>query len=195
MPQFVPVVFACVAVVVAACAPAPQGNQIDLGMGPDQMGQQATRSDVAEAVDGLIVGHRLMAAGEFDLALRAYYRAMSEQGTSVDALSAIGSANLRLGRVQQAEQVLRRALELDQRFVPAHNNLGVAMAEQNRWGEAQLHFRNAFAFDSGHSREIRDNLRLAIEKTAETGYDDIEAHQLSLMRRGSGRYLLLSAPL
>ncbi|WFE73837.1 tetratricopeptide repeat protein [Roseinatronobacter sp. S2] len=195
MPQFVPVVFACVAVVLAACTPAPQGDQIDLGMGPDQMGQQATRGDVAEAVDGLIVGHRLMAAGEFDLALRAYYRAMSEQGTSVDALSAIGSANLRLGRVQQAEQVLRRALELDQRFVPAHNNLGVAMAEQNRWGEAQLHFRNAFAFDSGHSREIRDNLRLAIEKTAETGYDDAEAHQLSLMRRGSGRYLLLSAPL
>ena len=145
------------------------------------MGPQAGRGDVVDAVDGLIVGHRLMAAGEFELALRAYYRAMAEQGTSVDALSAIGSANLRLGRVQQAEQVLRRALDLDQRFVPAHNNLGVALAEQNRWGEAQLHFRNAFAFDSGQSGEIRDNLRLAIEKTAETGYDATEAHQLSLM--------------
>jgi len=28
-----------------------------------------------EAVDGLTVGHRLMAAGEFELALEAYYRA------------------------------------------------------------------------------------------------------------------------
>ncbi|MGY6705200.1 tetratricopeptide repeat protein [Roseinatronobacter sp.] len=195
MPRSVLVACLCLTVLAAACTPAPQNGAVDLGMGPDQMGPQASRSDIAEVVDGLIVGHRLMAAGEFELALRAYYRSMAEQGTSVDALSAIGSANLRLGRVQQAEQILRRALELDQRFVPAHNNLGVALAEQNRWGEAQLHFRNAFAFDSGHSREIRDNLRLAIEKTAETGYDDTEAHQLSLMRRGSGRFLLLSTPL
>lgn len=188
----------CVTAVLAACTPAPRGSGADalLGRGPDQMlPARAASGDIPEAVDGLVIGHRLMAAGEYELALKAYYRAMAEQGSSVDALSAIGSANLRLGRVQQAEQILRRALEQDQRFVPAQNNLGVALAEQGKWGEAQLHFRNAFAFDSGQSREIRDNLRLAIEKTAETGYDAPEAHQLSLMRRGSGRYLLLSTPL
>ena len=33
-----------------------------------------------DSVDGLIVGHRLMAAGEYELALRAYYRAAVDQG-------------------------------------------------------------------------------------------------------------------
>jgi Flp pilus assembly protein TadD len=159
------------------------------------MGPTSNRADIPDAVDGLIVGHRLMAAGEYDLALKAYFRAISENGPTVDALSAVGSANLRLGRVGQAEQVLRRALEVDQTFVPAQNNLGVALSEQGKWGEASLHFRNAFAFDKGRSPEIRQNLRLAIEKTEKTGYDPAEAHQLSLIRRGSGRYLLLSTPL
>jgi tetratricopeptide (TPR) repeat protein len=180
----------------AACAPPSQeggASVSDLGAGPDQIAPR--RGEVAEAVDGLVVGHRLMAAGEYDLALRAYYRASAEQGVNVDILSAIGSANLRLGRVQQAEQVLRRALEQDESFVPAHNNLGVALGEQGQWGEAGLHFRNAFAFDGGRSSEIRENLRLAIEKTKETGYDGEGAHQLSLVRRGQGRFLLLETPL
>ena len=64
-----------------------------------------------EAVDGLLVGHRLMEAGEYELALKAYYRAAAEQGINVDVLSAIGSANLALGRLGQAETLLRRAVE------------------------------------------------------------------------------------
>ena len=182
--------------VAGGCTLSSPENSIDaaaLGAGPDQISTRGR--DISEAVDGLMVGHRLMAAGEYELALRGYYRASAEKGVSVDILSAIGSANLRLGRVQQAEQVLRRALEQDETFVPAHNNLGVALGEQGKWGEAGLHFRNAFAFDGGRSNEIRENLRLAIEKTQETGYLDEEAHQLSLVRRGQGRFLLLETPL
>jgi hypothetical protein len=52
----------------------------------------------AESVDGLIVGHRLMASDEPELALRAYYRAAGELGLNADVLSALGSANLKLGR-------------------------------------------------------------------------------------------------
>ncbi len=51
----------------------------------------------------LLVGHRLMEAGEFELALKAYLRAAGEQGVNVDVLSALGSANLQLGRLGQAE--------------------------------------------------------------------------------------------
>ncbi len=182
---------------ISACGPVETDTAAKalLGQGPDQMAPDASRRDVTDAVDGLIVGHRLMAAGEYELALKAYFRAMSDDGPSVDALSAVGSANLRLGRVNQAEQMLRRALEMDQTFVPAHNNLGVALSEQGKWGEASLHFRNAFAFDAGRSPEIRENYRLAIEKTEKTGYNPDEANQLSLIRRGRGNYLLLSTPL
>lgn len=185
------------ALLAAGCTNLPQGraDRALASAGPDQLPPAQRIDDIPEAVDGLIVGHRAMAAGEYEIALRAYTRAAVSRGPSVDVLSAIGSANLRLGRLGQAEQDLRRALEQDNTFVPAHNNLGVALAEQGKWGEAELHFRNAFTYDSGRSSEIRKNLLLAIENKEKTRYDEAEAHQLQLMRRGSGRYLLLSTPL
>ncbi len=147
-----------------------------------------------DAVDGLIVGHRLMAAGEYELALKAYYRAASEEGATVDVLSAIGSANLRLGRLGQAETRLRQALEVDQSFVPAMNNLGVVLMEQGKVQEAREVFRNAFALDSGRSDEIRENLRLAIAKADDLAYAPDQASDFALVRRGNGEYLLLSTP-
>lgn len=149
---------------------------------------------VAEAVDGLAVGHRLMQAGEFELALRAYYRAAAEQGPTVDVLSAIGSANLRLGRLGQAEQILNRAIEADPTFVPALNNLGVVAAERGRWGEARHLFQTAFALDSGRSEEIRDNLRLALAKLENPRYTPDNNQNFALVRRGQGRFLLLATP-
>lgn len=136
-----------------------------------------------------------MAAGEYELALRAYFRAAAEQGATVDTLSAIGAANLRLGRLGQAEQVLSRAIERDPAFVPALNNLGVVMSEQGRWGEARHLFQSAFALDSGRSPEIRDNLRLALAKLEDTRYSGAgNDDSFALVRRGDGRYLLLTTP-
>ncbi|MBL3560932.1 tetratricopeptide repeat protein [Rhodovulum sulfidophilum] len=150
----------------------------------------------ATAVDGLVVGHRLMAAGEYDLALRAYYRAAAEHGLSADVLSGIGSANLRLGRLGQAETQLRRAISANARFVPAWNNLGVVLMEKGEPGEARRVFETAFALDSGRSEDIRRNLRLAIAKTENPDYDSPrnQGTTFELVRRGEGRYLLLAPP-
>lgn len=150
--------------------------------------------EVTEAVDGLIVGHRLMAAGEYELALKAYYRAANERGINADVLSALGSANLRLGRLGQAEDLLRDAIKEDEAFVPAWNNLGVALMEQNNPGEARLVFQTAFALDSGESEQIRENLRLAIAKSENPAYYEPNNENFELVRRGDGRYLLLSTP-
>lgn len=148
------------------------------------------------SVDGLTVGHRLMAAGEYELALKAYLRAGAEQGATVDVLSAIGSANLRLGRLGQAEEILRRAVRVDERFVPAWNNLGVVLMETGRAAEARNVFQTAYALDSGNSDEIRDNLRRALARLDETAYAEPENQEaFQLVRRGNGRYLLLSTPL
>jgi Flp pilus assembly protein TadD len=171
------------ALLVAACQTSGEFS-------PD--GLAGRPAAVAEAVDGLAVGHRLMQAGEFDLALRAYFRAAAEQGPSVDVMSAIGSANLRLGRLGQAEQMLRRAVDQDPTFVPALNNLGVVAAERGRWGEARHLFQTAFALDSGRSEEIRDNLRLAIANLENSGYTPANNHNFALVRRGQGRYPLLA---
>lgn len=150
---------------------------------------------VTEAVDGLLVGHRLMAAGEYELALKAYYRAAAQDGINADVLSAIGSANLKLGRLHQAEQILRRALEMDPTFVPAMNNLGVVLMGEGKYPEARLVLRNAYALDSGQNDGIRENLRLAIAKSENSAYDpEQQSKKYSLVRRGNGRYLLLSTP-
>jgi len=149
---------------------------------------------VREAVDGLIVGHRLMAAGEYELALEAYYRAGAERGITTDVLSAIGSANLKLGRLFQAEDVLRDAVARDDAFAPAYNNLGVVLMELNQPGEAKIFFKTAFALDGGISAEIRENLNRAIAITENPEYDAPNNTGYELVRRGQGRYLLLSTP-
>ncbi len=147
----------------------------------------------AEFEDGLTVGHRLMAAGEYELALKAYFRAAAEEGVNVDVLSAIGSANLQLGRLNQAEQILRRATELDETFPPAWNNLGVVLMEKGEFGEASRVFRIAFALDSGQSAEIRDNLRLALAKLGDPTYSEPES-DFRLVRRGPGFFRILATP-
>ncbi|OUD08873.1 tetratricopeptide repeat protein [Marivivens niveibacter] len=144
-------------------------------------------------IDGLIVGHRLMAAGEHELALRAYMRAAAQQGLNVDTLSAIGSANLKLGRLNQSEKLLRRAVEEDPEFAAAWNNLGVVLIERGKIEEAAQVLRRAYATDNGNSDQIRDNLRLALSKLANSDYADPNQNDIfHLVRRGSGDYLLLS---
>jgi tetratricopeptide (TPR) repeat protein len=174
---------------VVACSPG------GLGFSPTANRPPAANAN-AQGVDGLLVGHRLMEAGEYDLALKAYLRAASEQGINVDVLSALGSANLKLDRLGQAEQLLRRAVELDPSFVPAQNNLGVVLMERGKVGEARVVFQQAFALDSGQTDSIRENLKLAIARTETTVYSDPEdgpeEPKYNLMRRGTGEYVLLT---
>jgi hypothetical protein len=61
------VLLCCAAVLAAGCTP----TGILSGTDPARPGIDTE----AESVDGLIVGHRLMASDEPELALRAYYRA------------------------------------------------------------------------------------------------------------------------
>lgn len=134
-----------------------------------------------------------MEAGEYELALKAYMRAAGEIGLNADVLSALGSANLRLGRLGQAEKLLRQAIKEDQTSVPALNNLGVVLMEQGKPAEARLIFQQAFALDSGQTDSIRENLRLAIAQSEATVYDgEQEEPTYSLVRRGQGQFVLLS---
>jgi Tfp pilus assembly protein PilF len=170
---------------LAGCAPVG-GASRNVPYGVDARG---------ESVDGLIVGHRLMEAREYELALKAYYRSAGEDGVTVDTLSAIGSANLALGRLGQAEKMLRRALEADPTFVPAMNNLGVVLMEAGNYGEARVYFQRAFAQDSGQTDSIRENLKLAIAQSEASVYDEPQEQEESgfrLVRQEKGKYVLLS---
>lgn len=163
-----------------------------LGASDDPMAPPGVDTD-AEGVDPLLVGNRLMAAGEYELALRSYTRAAAVHGATVDVLSGIGSANLSLGRLGQAEQILRRAIEVDESFPPAWNNLGVVLMETERYGEASRVFQTAFALDNGQSVEIQENLRLALAKLENPAYSD-EDTNFALVWTGGGTYSLAPLP-
>lgn len=172
--------------ILAACSPGGFDRPEDDPFAPGISGE----SDI----DGLIVGHRLMEAGQFELALNAYTRAASQQGLNPDTLSALGSANLRLGRLGQAERWLRRATEEAPEFAPAWNNLGVILMERGKTGEASEAFRRAFATDNGNSDQIRDNLRAALAKLNDPFYAETQEEQkFELVRRGTGDFVLTSA--
>jgi len=146
-------------------------------------------------VDQVLVGDRLLDAGQYELALRAYYRAAAERGLDAEVLTSIGSANLRLGRIGQAERQFRDALDVDETFIPAWNNLGVALMERAEYGEARRVFQQAFALDSGRSDAIRDNLRLAIARMENSVYSEPNNQDgPGLIRRGGGVYVLLANP-
>jgi len=175
-----------VALALAACSPGGDAASADRVFAPGVAGQ----SDL----DGLLVGHRLMAAAEYELALRAYTRAAAQQGLNVDTLSALGSANMRLGRLGQAEELLRRAAEEDPDFPAAWNNLGVILMEKGDYGEAVEVFRRAYATDSGNSDQIRENLRLALANFENGAYDpDQQNQEFQLVRRGRGDFMIMTA--
>ncbi|SMR71245.1 TPR repeat-containing protein [Aliiroseovarius halocynthiae] len=178
---------ACV-VVLAGC----QKNTSGFESAADSPYAPGTFNANDDAVDGLTVGHRLTAAGEHELALKAYKRAAAEHGITVDVLSAIGSANLQLGRLGQAEKILRKATQIDVEFAPAWNNLGVVLMETDHVSEAARAFQLAFGLNRGQSAEIRENLRLALAKRNNPDYAPADNDTFSLVRRGSGDYLLLS---
>ena len=180
------IILGCAALALAACEAPGLGSRGDGVYAPD------ARPLVGESVDGLIVGHRLMAAGEYELALQAYTRSALEHGITVDVLSALGSANLKLGRLGQAEELLRQATDKDGTFPPAWNNLGVILMETGKSAEAARVFRIAYGLDGGKSDSIKQNLPLALAKVEDITYDAEDDATFELMRRGYGDYLLLA---
>lgn len=147
----------------------------------------------AKAKDGLEVGHRLMAAGQFELAIKSFNRAALDRGFDAEILSSLGSANLGLGRLGQAEQLLRRAAKEDDAQPEVWNNLGVVLMERGNNVEAKEVFRRAYALDNGESDAIRDNLRIALAKTAVSAMVSDQDYNYKLVRRGSADYLLRPA--
>jgi len=142
-----------------------------------------------EAVDGVDVGHRLLEAGEFELALRSFSRAtLANGGVNAEILAGFGTANLGLGRLGEAERLLRRASLRDDAYAEIWNNLGVVLMEQGETVEAVQVFRKAFALNNGESAQIRDNLLLALAKTENSAYTDPKNNKYKLVRRGGSDY-------
>lgn len=145
-----------------------------------------------EAVNGVEVGHRLLAANEYELAIKAFNRAALEQGMDGEILSGLGTANLGLGRLNQAERQLRRATTDFDPTPEDLNNLGVVLMEKGETAEAVEYFRRAFALDDGESTLIRDNFRQALAKSENSVSLSHNDNGYKLVRRSSSDYVIKS---
>lgn len=172
---------------LAACSTGGLGASKDTPFAPG-------RATWQQAENGLDVGHRLMAAGEHELALKAFTRAALHQGLTGEVLTALGSANLGLGRLGQAEQLLRDAVKKEEFWAEPWNNLGVVLMERGKTAEAAQIFQTAYALNNGESDSIRDNLRLALAKMENPAYDGEQTQEYKLVRRGSSDYLIRRTP-
>lgn len=64
----------------------------------------------------------------------------------------LGLIALRQDRFEDAENALRRALDVNARNPYAHNALGLALREQGRFDEARSHYRQAITLDPMYAR-------------------------------------------
>ena len=70
---------------------------------------------------------------------------------------------LDMGRTQEAIDHLSVALEIDPQYAEAHNNLGMALAQQGRLDEAIEHFSQALRINPEYEN-ARRNLQEVLEK-------------------------------
>ncbi len=144
-----------------------------------------------DIVDPLIVGDRLMAAGEPELALDSYLRAAAgPRGPTPELKVAMARANIGLGRLGQAEGLLRDVVAEQPRNAPALNDLGVVLLERGETGEAHRLLLSAFALQP--SPEIRENLRVSGARLAGAVYTEPQNDAFTLTRRENGIYDLNS---
>lgn len=172
---------------LAACSQGGLGASKDSPFAPPPVAGQ-------RGEDPLIVGHRLSSAGEHELALKSFRRAAADQGLTTEIIAAMGTANLGLGRLGQAETLMRRAIKADDSTPEDWNNLGVILMETGETAEAVEILRRAYARDNGQSDSIRDNLRLALAKLENTDYGDPQEQEYKVVRRGSSDFLIRKTP-
>lgn len=177
---------ACLSIGIIALATTLAGCAPQLSDSPHAPGVNPR----GKAVDGEIVGGRLLEAGEYALATDAFTRAALDKGMTPEILTGLGTAALGQGRLGQAETVLRRAVDADPSYPAAWNNLGVVLMERGMYPEAEQMFRRAFAADAGRNTSIRENLINAtakVENPIKTGQGQVN---YTLVRQGGGSWRL-----
>jgi tetratricopeptide (TPR) repeat protein len=118
-----------------------------------------------------LYGLGLSDAGRVEEAIGMYREALALNPGSDDVRYALGNALLKLGRGEEAVAMLRGALAAARSPAAAlrfHNNLGVALARQGRYGEAAVHFRAALELQP-ENEGFRKNLARVLADAERAG--------------------------
>ena len=76
-------------------------------------------------------------------AAMAYRAVLQQQANNVDAHTNLGYALKKLGRYEEAEKILRMALDLDPGCAESHNNYGTVLRDLRHFEQAAAAFREA----------------------------------------------------
>ncbi len=149
----------------------------------------------APAGSYLLLGKRMLAAREPDLAMKAFLTSMSVDGVSAEAMTGAGVAAQQQGLLTSARRYFEQARRLAPDSVTANNNLGVVLYKLKEYYPARNAFRQALALSGGKSEMAERNLNRAeatiaqMEEAAKT--DPAISHDV--VRLGSSEFRLMEA--
>jgi protein O-GlcNAc transferase len=94
-------------------------------------------------------GMALHRQGELAGAERIYREVLDQQAQHFDSLHMLGVIALQTRRTERGIELIRKAIGLNEKVAAAHNNLGKALLDIGRPGEALASFDQATALDPG----------------------------------------------
>lgn len=107
----------------------------------------------------------LQAGGRHTEALAFLHQAEAVAPGDHHTLVEQGKSLSELGRLDEAEQVLRRAVRV--RDAAAEYNLGIVLDRKERWDEARSHYERALSIDPFHTRAL-NNLAIGLDRRSQT---------------------------
>jgi len=114
--------------------------------------EQADKLDTTLAAAHLCLGTLYNGRGEHERALAEFQRVLERERTNDDAHRGLAQAQEGLGKIKEAEQTYRRAIELRSHYWGGYFGLGVFLARQHRLPEAAEQFLQAAALAPDNSR-------------------------------------------
>jgi Flp pilus assembly protein TadD len=142
-----------------------------------------------------LLGNRLLAAREPDLAMKAYLTSMNVEGISAEAMTGAGIAAQQQGLLTSARRYFEQARRLAPDSATVHNNLGVVLYMLKEYYPARNAFRTAYALSGGRSEMAERNLNRAevtialLEGAPET--DPAISHEV--IRLGTSEFRIMEA--
>ena len=110
--------------------------------------ETSVEADDKYAAPRILLGHLYLEEGAddpklFEEALALFTQALEGNPKNVSALTGLGEALFRTGKLDEAEKQFKAAAEIDPAYTPAISGMASVYAGQGKHGEAEEKFREA----------------------------------------------------
>jgi tetratricopeptide (TPR) repeat protein len=152
---------------------------LSVGLWASAVGAKASYS---YSEDPIRAGNKALDDMRLDDAKAMFDQALKDNYQVPKAQFGLAEVMIRSGRLEDAEKLLREAIDTQQKeggkpFAEAHAWLGIVLIDTDRWDEGAKEIHSAYQLDSGYWPAIYGEARLLLQKHK---WDDAEA----LLRKG-----------